>query len=398
VKNKRTIRDLEIDGKKVLVRVDFNVPLHVDGSVADDGRIRAAIPTLKYLLERDASVIVMSHLGRPSGNQESDKFLSLDRVFECLSEFLPGFRVKKSDQVAGPKTTTMVQQLRTSELLLLENLRFNPGEKKGDEDFAAELKSLADVYVNDAFGSCHRKDASMFALPLLFSKDKTAIGFLVEKEMDVLDHLLRNPERPAVAIIGGAKVADKLGFIESLISHFDQVLVGGALSYTCLKAIGVSVGASLVDDPSLDRMKKIVESANEKLQLPLDHIVLSENNDVEEIEINDRSIPDGHMGMDIGPHTIESYTKIINRAATIVWNGPLGKFEDERFLKGTKVIAQSIAATQAVSVIGGGETSEAIASFGLTKKMTFISTGGGAFLKYLEKGTLPALSAIGEIS
>jgi phosphoglycerate kinase len=393
VNKKRTIRDLDLDGRKVIVRVDFNVPLNADGSISDNQRILAAIPTLNNLLERDASVIVISHLGRPNGKQEHDKILTMEKVFECLKAKLPAINIIKSDEITGPRTTKMAQELKAKEILLLENLRFNPGEKKGDDYFAAELRSLADFYVNDAFGSCHRKDASMYALPKLFPKDKTAVGLLVEKEILNLDPLIQHPEQPSVAILGGAKIADKLGLIESLISHFDQVLVGGAVAYTCLKAEGVSVGASLVDDSSVEKIKSIENRANEKLQLPLDHVVM--NN---EINIVVGSIPNRLMGMDIGPQTIDHFTKIISKAATVVWNGPMGKFEDERFRMGTKAIAECIAGGKAKSFIGGGETSEAVDSFGLSQKMTFVSTGGGAFLKYLETGSLPAISVIGDIS
>ena len=241
--SKRTIRDLNIDGKRVLVRVDFNVPLNADGSIADDMRIRKELPTLRSILKLNASVILMSHLGRPVMDSKRDQNLKMDRVADRLRKLLPDVHVEKCDEVVGSKATAMAERLKPGEILVLENLRFNDGEKKGDETFASKLRELGDFYVNDAFGTCHRKDASMVAVPNKFPKGNRAIGFLVEKEISVLDGLLKNPKRPAVAILGGSKISDKLGVIVNLLSHFDQVLIGGALSYTCLKAIGVPVGA-----------------------------------------------------------------------------------------------------------------------------------------------------------
>lgn len=391
---KRNIRDLAIEGKRILLRVDFNVPLKADGSIADDRRIREALPTLRYILEHGASAVVMSHLGRPSGKLEEDRNLRMDHVGDALRGLLTGIRVKKCDEVVGPKAKKMAEQLQPGEILLLENLRFDVREKQGDEKFALQLRELGDFYVNDAFGTCHRKDASMYAVAKAFPKDDRAIGFLVEKEIAVLDKLLKSPERPAVAVLGGAKIADKIGVIGSLLSHFDHVLVGGALAYTCLKAKGQEVGSSLVDNDRLPEIRKMEQGASGKLMLPTDHVIENQSDPKVASRTVESSIPDGWAGMDIGPRTIKKFCKVLSEAGTIVWNGPLGKFEEERFQSGTLAIAKCIASSRAVKIAGGGETSEALEKFGLAVKMTHVSTGGGAFLKYLEKGTLPALSVI----
>ena len=394
--SKRTIRDLNLEGKKILVRVDFNVPLTADGAVADDRRIRAALPTLHYILDHHAAIIIMTHLGRPTGDSEKDRNLKLDHIAERLRKLLPGVPVKKCDEVVGSMAQAMSERLQANEILVLENLRFNKGEKQGDEKFALDLRGLADFYVNDAFGTCHRKDASMYAVALAFPSEKRAIGFLVEKEIAVLDKLLKNPERPAIAILGGAKISDKLGLIGSLLARFDRVLVGGALAYTCLKAKEISIGSSPVDDQLLPEIKLLLKGAQGKLELPVDNIVENLTDPTSKSKVVEGTIPNGWAGMDIGPRTIEVFCKALSTAGTIVWNGPLGKFEEERFKKGTFEIAQHVAASRAITVVGGGETSEALELFGLANKITHISTGGGAFLEYLEKGTLPALSVIDE--
>ena len=394
---KQTIRDLDIANKTVLVRVDFNVPLNADGSIADDSRIQAALPTLVYLLKHDAAVIVISHLGRPTQNLEHDRNLRMDVVAARLQSLLPDVPMKKCDEVTGAKATAMAEHLGPGSLLMLENLRFDSGEKQGDETFAAQLHALADVYVNDAFASCHRTDASMYALALAFPKEKRVIGFLVENEIDTLAKLLASPEKPAVAIMGGAKISDKLGVISRLVSSFNHILIGGALAYTCLKAKGIAVGASLVDDDEIEDLLTVEKGAFDIIVLPQDHVVVKQSDPTGECKIVDNAIPDGWIGMDIGPKTIAAYKKILDDAETIIWNGPLGKFEDRRFQMGTLEIAKYLAASRAVTIIGGGDSSAAVAKFGLTSKMTHVTTGGGAFLEFLEKGTLPALTVIEDI-
>jgi phosphoglycerate kinase len=396
VMKRKTIRQLDIQGRKILIRVDFNVPLQCDGAIKDDQRIREALPTIKYALGKNCSVILMSHLGRPKGDPGEDRNLRMNAVADRLRVLLPGVNIEKSDDVAGPAAKAAAERLGPGRVLLLENLRFDPGEKKGDLEFSQRLHSFADIYINDAFASCHRKDASMWAVPMAFPAEKRAIGLLVEKEISVLDKLLANPEKPSVAVMGGAKISDKLGVMKSLVSRFDFLLVGGALSYTCLKARGSSVGESLVDAEKLPEIRRMEEESGEKLLLPLDHVISFLANPKVNCRTVTGEIPAGWAGMDIGPLTVEAYCKVLSSAGTIVWNGPMGKFEDVKFRNGTLELAKCVGSSRAVKVLGGGETGEAVKEFGLSEKMTFISTGGGAFLAYLEKGNLPALSLIEE--
>jgi phosphoglycerate kinase len=391
---KQTIRDLALDGKKVLVRVDFNVPQTKEGAVSDDRRIRAALPTLNYALEKGASLVLVSHLGRPTGNPAEDAPFRLDRVAERLGELL-GRPVKKAGDTVGPEAKAAASALKPGDVLVVENVRFNKGEKKGDPAFAGELAGLADVYVNDAFGTCHRDEASMVAVPGQFPAESRGIGFLVEKELQILDTLLGQPKAPMIAVMGGAKVSDKIGVIENLLPKIEKLLVGGAMTYTFLKAQGHSTGKSRVEADKLDEARKLLELAGPKLVLPLDHLVTESLDPTSPTKVVEGSdIPDGWIGIDIGPKTIEAYGRTIRDAGTVIWNGPMGKFEDEPFRKGTVGVAEAFAASSAVTVVGGGETAEAVEQFGFADKVSHVSTGGGAFLECLEGKSFNSLRVI----
>jgi phosphoglycerate kinase len=392
---KQTVRDLDVSGKKVLVRVDFNCPQGKDGDVSDDRRIRAALPTLRHVLDHGGSLILVSHLGRPTGDAEADRPFRLDKVAARL-ERLVGRPVKKVDDTVGPQAQAACAALGPGEIVVLENVRFNKGEKKGDPGFAEALASLADAYVNDAFGTCHRDEASMVAVPEQFPPDRRAIGFLVEKEVRILDELLGGePKRPMVAVMGGAKVSSKIDLIENLLPKVDRLLIGGAMSYTFLRAMGHSTGDSLVEPDKVEDAKRFMAQAGDKLVIGEDFLVAdrmdaSANTQV----IRGRDIPDGWEGFDIGPATLAKYAAIIEGAATVVWNGPVGKFEIEPFSRGTRGIAEAMARSKAVTVVGGGETAEAVEQFGLADAMSHVSTGGGAFLESLEGKQFNSLKVI----
>ncbi len=391
---KRTVRDLDVQGKKVLVRVDFNVPQTESGDVADDRRIRAALPTLNDVLNRGGSLILVSHLGRPSGDPTADAPFRLNAVAARLGELI-GRSVKKTDDTVGPQAQAACADLAPGEIVVLENVRFNKGEKKGDPAFAKQMAALADAYVNDAFGTCHRDEASMVAVPEQFPADRRAIGFLVEKELQILDTLLSHPKSPYVAVMGGAKVSDKILVIETLLQKVDKLLIGGAMTYTFLKAQGHSVGQSKVEADKLDVARHVLQLAGAKLVLPVDHLVASKPEaDAETKVVEGPTIPDGWFGMDIGPKTIELYSRIIKDAGTVVWNGPMGKFEVAAFATGTRAIAQALADSHAVTAIGGGESAEAVEKFGLADKVSHVSTGGGVFLESLEGKSFNSLKVI----
>ena len=391
---KRTVRDLDVRGKKVLVRVDFNVPQTKSGDVADDRRIRAALPTLNDVLSRGGSLILVSHLGRPSGDPAADAPFRIDPVAARLAELI-GRSVKKTDDTVGPQAQAACANLAPGEIVVLENVRFNKGEKKGDPAFAKQMAALADAYVNDAFGTCHRDEASMVAVPEQFPADRRAIGFLVEKELQVLDTLLSHPKSPYLAVMGGAKVSDKILVIESLLMKVDKLLIGGAMTYTFLKAQGHSVGQSKVEADKLDVARHVLQLAGAKLVLPVDHLVASKPEAGAETKVVEGpTIPDGWFGMDIGPQTIELYSGIIKDAGTVVWNGPMGKFEVAAFATGTKAIAQALADSHGVTAVGGGESAEAVEKFGLADKVSHVSTGGGAFLESLEGKSFNSLKVI----
>jgi phosphoglycerate kinase len=391
---KKTIADLgDLRGKHVLVRVDFNVPLDAAGNITNDRRIRAALPTLRKLLDSGAALVVMSHLGRPKGDPKKDAPFRMDRAAARLGELLHR-PVQKVDEVVGPKAAAAAKALKPGEVLVLENLRFHPGEQAGDAAFAKQLADLGDVYVNDAFGTCHRKDASMDAVPAAMAGKPRVVGLLVAKELDILDKLLSDPPRPFVAVLGGGKVSDKIGFIKSLLGRVDKVLIGGAMTYTFMKAQGKNVGDSRLEADKLDVARELLALGKDKITLPVDHLIVRKVDAPETATVVQGDIPDGWVGVDIGPLTSATYREAIKAAGTVVWNGPMGKFEDEPYARGTRDIAGAMAASASVTIVGGGETAEAVEEFGLADRMKHVSTGGGAFLEYLEGTSFAALSQI----
>ncbi len=391
---KKTLQDLgSLQGKRVLIRVDFNVPLDGKGHISNDRRIRAALPTIKYVLDAGGSAIVMSHLGRPKGDPKKDAPFRMNQVAERLSQLL-GRPVSKADDVVGPAVSALAQALKPGQVLVLENLRFHAGEQAGDAAFAAQIAALGDVYVNDAFGTCHRRDASMLAVPAAMAGKPRVVGFLVAKELEILDRLLSNPPRPLLGIMGGAKVSDKIGFIKSMLQRVDQLLVGGAMTYTFLKAQGHNVGNSRAENDKLDLARELLTQGQGKIVLPVDHLIADKPEATAKTSVVEGAIADGWCGLDIGPKTIARYQEAIAKAGTVVWNGPVGKFEDEPFRQGTRAIAQAMAQAKGVTIVGGGETAEAVEELGLDARMTHVSTGGGAFLEYVEGTPFQALAQI----
>lgn len=386
---KSTIAAVDVTGKRVFIRVDFNVPIK-DGKITDDRRIRAALPTIKSVTDRGGRAVIASHLGRPEGDGY-EKAYSLAPVAERLSELLGRPVAFPSQDCTDDAAGAAVGKLNNGDALLLENLRFHKGEKTGDAGFAGRLASYAEVYVNDAFGTCHRKDASMVAVPSHMSGAPRVVGFLVEKEIKYLSDALAHPDRPFTLILGGAKVSDKLPAIEHLLPKADHILVGGAMAYTFLKALGREVGASRVEADRVGEAERILGLAAESktdLHLPQDHVcstVFSESaGDIEEF---DGAIREGFMGLDIGPKTRLQYSKIIRSSKTVVWNGPMGVFEWRPFRVGTRVVAEAVAeatASGATSIVGGGDSAAAAEQFGVADKLTHVSTGGGASLEMLE--------------
>lgn len=386
--NKKTVRDIDVAGKKVLVRVDFNVPIQ-NGKVGDDTRIQAALPTINYLLDGGASLILCSHLGRPKG--EPDPEFSLKPVAAHLGDLL-GQQVDFVGDCVGPLAEEAAQQLQPKGVLLLENTRFHAGEKKNDPEMAKQLASLADIYVNDAFGSAHRAHASTAGVAQFLP---AVAGFLMEKEIRYLGQAVADPERPFLAILGGAKISDKIGVIKNLLIKADQVLIGGGMANTFFKAQGYPVGDSLVEDESLDVAREIISTANNQLRLPVDVVISDEfSNDAQFTVISMGPIPDGWRILDIGPETVANFGKLISEAGTVVWNGPMGVFEFPNFATGTNGIAAAVAGSAATSIIGGGDSVAAINQAGLAANITHISTGGGASLEMLEGKTLPGLAVL----
>jgi phosphoglycerate kinase len=386
--NKKTIRDIDVQGKHVLVRVDFNVPVK-DGKVGDDTRIRAALPTLKYLLENGAALILCSHLGRPKGEVKPE--FSLRPVAEHLGKLLDK-PVAFTEDCIGPKAEEAAKALKAGDVLLLENTRFHAGETKNDPEMAKQLASLADVYVNDAFGSAHRAHASTEGVAQFLP---AVAGFLLEKEIKYLGQAIADPEKPFVAILGGAKISDKIGVIKNLLTKADSILIGGGMANTFFKAEGYPVADSLVEDDALDTAKEILAQAGTKFRLPVDVVIADkfEANAAHKIMATG-PIPDGWRILDIGPETVKHFSKIIGEAKTVVWNGPMGVFEFPEFAKGTFAIAQAAAESGAVTIVGGGESVAAVKQSGLADKITHISTGGGASLEMLEGLTLPGVAAL----
>lgn len=393
---KKNLADLkDLQNKRVLVRVDFNVPQDAAGQITNDRRIRAALPTIRHILDAGAGAILMTHLGRPKGDPKKDAAFKLDPVAKRLGELL-GKPVHKVDEVVGPGAKADAETLKPGEVLVLENVRFDPREQKGDPEFAKQLADLGDVYVNDAFGTCHRSDASMVAVPAAMKGKPRVVGFLVAKELDILGKLLSNPPRPLVGILGGAKVSDKIAFIRKLLGMVDKVLIGGAMTYTFMRAQGQGIGSSRCEADKLDVARELLQQGKGKIVLPIDHLISTKPEPGAETKIVEGDIPDGWMGLDIGPKTIMFYQSEIEKAGTVVWNGPMGKFEDEPFSKGTRAVAEALAKAKGTTIVGGGETAEAVEAFGLAEKMTHVSTGGGAFLEYVEGTPFPALAQIDE--
>jgi phosphoglycerate kinase len=387
--NKKTVRDVDVQGKRVLVRVDFNVPL-AEGQVADDTRIRAALPTIRYLLDHDATVILMSHLGRPKG-QVMDQF-KMDPVGRRLSELLDR-PVTKLDDCIGPEVKAAIEAAKPGDVILLENTRFQPGETKNDPALAEQLAALADLYVDDAFGSAHRAHASTEGVAHHLP---AVAGFLMEKELEFLGKALASPERPFVAILGGAKISDKIGVIENLLGQVDALLIGGGMANTFLKADGYDVGESLVEDGSVDTARALLRRAGDKLTLPVD-VTVADRFDAEAFAevVSVGSVPPGWRILDIGPRTLELFQEQLTGAKTVVWNGPMGVFEFPKFAHGTEAVARMLAALPgATTIIGGGDSAAAVQRTGLADKMSHISTGGGASLEFLEGKTLPGVAAL----
>lgn len=392
---KLSVKDLDLKGKKVLMRVDFNVSLDKEtGEITDDTRIKAALPTINYVLNRGASLILMSHLGRPKGKVVP--YLRMDKVARRLEELL-GRKVLKLDECVGEKVSAEVKSMKVGDIVLLENTRFYPEERRNDPEFARELASLGDVFVNDAFGTAHRAHASTVGVANYLP---SAAGLLMSKELEVLGGILTHPHPPFVAILGGAKVSDKIGVLESLLSKCQSILIGGGMAYTFLRAKGISTGKSLVEEDKIEKAEKIMEEADKKscqIILPLDHIVAPEaKSGVETRVVGQREIPSDWMALDIGPETVDSFSHIIDEASTVFWNGPLGMFEVEKFSKGTQSIAKKLADSKADVVVGGGDSIAALKKENLLDKMSHVSTGGGASLEFLEGKELPGVSVLND--
>ena len=391
--NKLSINDVEVKGKRVLVRVDFNVPVDEEGRITDDRRIRAALPTIENLSGRGAKVILVSHFGRPKGSV-NPKY-RMDNIAQRLQE-LAGKEVVKVDDCIGPEVQKAVAALPEGGLLLLENVRFYKEEEANEAGFAQKLAELADIYVNDAFGTAHRAHASTAGVAAYLQP--AVAGFLMEKEIRIMGKALANPERPFVAILGGAKVADKLGVITNLLEKVDSLLIGGGMAYTFLKAKGLEIGRSLLDPERLDFCREMIAAAEKrgiKLLLPRDVVAADaiKNPSVVKV-VSAEAIPADLYGLDIGPEAVKEYTAEIKQARTVIWNGPMGVFEEPQFANGTKEIANALAASQATTIIGGGDSAAAVEHFGLADKMTHISTGGGASLEFLEGKELPGVAVL----
>lgn len=391
----RSVRDLDIANKKVFIRCDFNVPLDEFLNITDDRRIRSALPTIRYCLDQGCSVIIASHLGRPKG--KVDKKYSLEPVFKRLTRVLSA-DVKFSKDVIGEDTISKAQELQNGEVLLLENLRFEKGETKNDENLAKKLADLADIYVNDAFGVCHRAHSSVEAITRYFDEKSSAAGFLLQKEVEFSQNLLKRPTRPFVSVVGGSKVSGKLQALRNLIPRVDKLIIGGGMAFTFLKAQGIDIGNSLVEDDLLDEALHVMEEAKKqgvKLYLPVDVVAAQTCSQEATMKfVTTQEIPSGWMGLDIGPASARLFREALNDAQTILWNGPMGVFELEKFSKGSFKMSHTIAEAHATTVVGGGDTADVVARAGDADEMTFISTGGGASLELIEGKELPGVKPL----
>ena len=390
--NKKSIEDIDVSGKKVLVRCDFNVPQDENGEITSDKRIVASLPTIEYLLKNGAAVILCSHLGRPKG--EFNMKYSLAPVAKRLSELL-GRPVAMAKDVVGEDAKARAAALKPGEVLLLENVRFHKEEEKNDPAYAKELASMAEIYVNDAFGTSHRAHASTAGVANYLP---AVCGYLIKKEIGIMGEALENPKRPFVAILGGSKVSDKIGVINNLLEKVDTLIIGGGMAYTIVKAQGGKIGSSLCEEDKLDYAREMIAKAKEKgvqLLIPTDTVIADHfAADAKSDVVACNEIPDGWMGLDIGPKSVEAFAAAIRGAGTVIWNGPMGVFEFERFAEGTKAVAAAIADSGAISIIGGGDSASAVKKLGFDKKMTHISTGGGASLEFLEGLELPGIACL----
>lgn len=394
--NKKTVEDIEVAGKRVLVRCDFNVPL-VDGKITDENRLVGALPTIQYLVNHGAKTILCSHLGKPKSAE--DKSFSLAPVAKRLSEMLNKEVVFAADDtVVGDNAKKAVAAMKDGDVVLLENTRFRKEEKKNDDVFSKELASLADVFVNDAFGTAHRAHCSTVGVTKFIKT--AACGYLIQKEIKFLGEAVETPKRPFVAILGGAKVSDKIAVINNLLEKVDTLIIGGGMAYTFLKAQGFTIGKSLVEEDKISYAKEMLEKAKKnsvKLLLPVDNVVGEEfSADTKPVTTDDENIPDGYMGLDIGPRTSKLYADAVKEAKTVVWNGPMGVFEFKNFANGTIAVAKAMAESDATTVIGGGDSAAAVNQLGFGDKMTHISTGGGASLEFLEGKELPGIVALND--
>ncbi|HSL30522.1 MAG TPA: phosphoglycerate kinase [Anaerolineales bacterium] len=386
--NKKTVKDIDLKGKRVLMRVDFNVPME-DGKVTDDKRIKASLPTIRYVLEQGASLILMSHLGRPKGGPDPE--FSLRAAAEVLSSHL-GVPVKMAPDTIDAEAEAMAKELKPGEVLMLENTRFNKGEEKNDLDLAKRMAALADVFVNDAFGSAHRAHSSTEGVAQFLP---SVSGFLMEQELEYLGRAVANPEHPYIAILGGAKISDKIDVVESLLARADKVIIGGGMANTFLAAKGINMQDSLVEEASLETAKSIIEKAGDRLVLPVDAVIADKfdaeaNSQVVDVD----KIPAGWRMLDVGPKTLDLYKEVLDGARLVVWNGPVGVFEMPKFAEGTFALARMLADSGAMTVIGGGDSASAVKKAGVAKQMTHVSTGGGASLEYLEGKELPGVAAL----
>lgn len=390
---KKTIDQVDLRGKRVIIRVDFNIPLDDSLQITDDSRIRAALPTINHTIDEGGSVILCSHLGRPNGKPCPE--LSLAPVAKRLRRFLGKDVIFASDCV-GPKVKNLVSQMKPGDVLLLENLRFHPGEEANDEQFASELASLGDVYINEAFGTAHRSHASIAGITKFIKA--SAAGYLMKREVEYLEGAVENPVRPFVAILGGAKVSGKIGVIENLGKKVDKVIIGGGMAFTFIKALGMEIGRSLVEEDMLDFAKGIQQHALDrgvKFYLPVDCVIAASLDPGAETKIvTTQEIPEGWYGLDIGPASVKLFSEAVQNAKTILWNGPMGMFERDAFARGTQAMAHAVANAYALTIVGGGDTALAVHRAGETDSMSFISTGGGAALQLLEKGEMPGLAAL----